>query len=155
MIFWKKDWRLRSVVSRFNWFSVFPFLGFKKGFGKMVKAKSGLVGSYEIVRLEYLDDTCRDRRMLIINGSMEQMCEFYEALKDAMENAVNADSKKFGYSDATGEHHFEYKDEELDDWRTEPNEIAAYEKAKKDGLREGLMRFAAEESRFSPPATGQ
>ena len=96
MIFWKKDWRLRSVVSRFNWFSVFPFLGFKKGFGKMVKAKSGLVGCYELLRLECVNGTFREKRVLIINGTMEQMCAFYEALKDAMEAAVNADSKKFG-----------------------------------------------------------
>ena len=117
----------------------------------MVKAKSGLVGHYEMVRLEYVNDTFRDKRMLIINGSMEQMCAFYESLKDSMESSVNAESKKFGYSDATGEHHFEYTDDEFDNWRTEPSEIAAYTKAKKDAEREGLMRFAAEESRFSPP----
>ena len=117
----------------------------------MVKAKSGLVGCYELLRLVCVNGTFREKRVLIINGTMEQMCAFYEALKDAMEAAVNADSKKFGYSDATGENHFEYKDEELDKWRQEPNEIAAYEKAKTDAEREGLMRFAAEESRFSPP----
>ena len=114
----------------------------------MVKAKSGLVGHYEMVRLTYVNDTFVDRRMLIVEGTMARMCEFYESLKDAMEASVNADSKKFGYSDATGEHHYEYTDEELDNWRTEPNEIAAYEKAKKDGLREGVMRFMAEETRF-------
>ena len=115
----------------------------------MVKSKSGLVGRYEMVRLEYVNDTFQDKRMLIVQGTLEEMCSFYESLKDSMETAVNAASKKDGYSDASGEHHFEYTDEELDNWRTEPNEISAYEKAKAQGIREGLMRFAAEESRFS------
>ena len=116
----------------------------------MVKSKSGLVGRYEMVRLEYVNDTFRDKRVFVVTGTMAQMCQFYESLKDSMETAVNADSKKFGYSDATGEHHYEYTDEELDNWRTEPNEIAAYEKAKAQGKREGLMRFVAYESRFVP-----
>ena len=114
----------------------------------MVKSKSGLVGRYEMVRLEYVNDTFQDKRMFIVQGSMEQMCQFYEALKDAMETAVNADSKKFGYSDVN-DVHYDYTDDELDNWRTEPNEIAAYEKAKAQGLREGLMRFVAYESRFT------
>ena len=40
-------------------------------------------------------------------------------------------------------------DDDLEDWRSEPGEIAAYAKAKAQGIREGLMRFAAEESRFT------
>ena len=116
----------------------------------MGKSKSGLVGRYEKVRLEYVNDTFKDKRMFIIQGTMEQMCSFYESLKDAMETAVNAESKKDGYDDATGEHHYEYTDEELDNWRTEPNETAAYSKAKAQGEREGVMRFVAYESRFVP-----
>ena len=112
-------------------------------------ATTVLTGRYEMVRLEYVNDTFRDKRMLIINGSMEQMCAFYEALKDSMETAVNRDLKEHGITDLAGVHHCPCPDDDLEDWRSEPGEIAAYAKAKAQGIREGLMRFAAEESRFT------
>ena len=115
----------------------------------MGKARSGLVGRYEMVRLEYVNNTSRDKRMFIVKGSMEEMCFFYEALKDSMENAVNRDLKEHGITDVDGVHHCPCPDADLENWRQEPHELAAYAKAKAQGIREGLMRFAAEESRFS------
>ena len=129
---------------------VFCFVSmFLKGFYEMVKSKRGLVGRYEMVRLENVDDTFKDKRMFIIQGTMEQMCSFYEALKDAMQDAMNKERKEFGITDVAGVHHCPCPDDDLEDWRSEPGEITAYAKAKAQGEREGLMRFAAEESRFT------
>lgn len=114
----------------------------------MSKAKSVLVGRYEMVTLEYVDNTSRDKRMFIVKGTMEEMCSFYESVKDSMQDAVNNDLIQHGITDVAGVHHCPCPDDDLEDWRTEPGEIAAYAKAKAQGEREGFMRFVAEETRF-------
>ena len=114
----------------------------------MVKSKSGLVGRFELVRLEYVNDTSRDKRTFVVTGQFEQLCSFYESVKDALENAVNASTKKHGFEDSNGVN-IGYEADDLMDWRTYPKEVAAYEKAKQDAKRDGCMRFASEESRFT------
>ncbi len=73
----------------------------------------------------------------------------YEALKDAMQDAVNAGLKEHGITDVAGVHHCPCPDDDLMDWRKEPNEIKAYAKSKKDAERDGCLRFVGEESRFT------
>lgn len=114
---------------------------------KMVK-KSSFVGRYEMVTLEGVDGSKRERRMLVVQGSYEEMCRFYEAVKDSMENAVNASTMKDGFMDKNDLPVAATEDDMLN-WRTDPMEVAAYEKAKASAKHEGLLRFAATESRFS------
>ncbi len=114
----------------------------------MSKSKSVLVGRYEIVPLEFKDGTSRNKRIFVIQGAMEQMCEFFEAVKDSLENAVNKDVRENGFQDANGAD-IGHEPADLMDWRTYPKEIDAYATAKADAQRDGLMRFAAEESRFT------
>ena len=114
----------------------------------MNKSKSGLVGRYEMVTLEYEVGPSQDKRMFLVTGTVEQMCAFYEAVQDALENAVNASTKEYGFQDSEGKN-IGYEPDDLMDWRIYPREIAAYESAKADAKRDGYMRFAASESRFT------
>ena len=114
----------------------------------MIISSSGLVGKYELVSLERANNTIRDVQMFIIRGTMERMCEFYEALKDSMQNAVNDDIRKHGYTNSE-DVNIGYENDDLMDWRTDPREIAAYERAMRDAKKESLMRFLAEEMRFT------
>ncbi len=113
----------------------------------MVKSK--LVGKFESIRLECVDDTFRDKRMFLVQGTLEEMCSFYESVKDALENAVNASTKKHGFEDSNGVN-IGYEADDLMDWRTYPKEIAAYDRAKENAKRDCCMRFVAEETRFVP-----
>ena len=114
----------------------------------MNKSKSGFVGRYEMVTLEYEVGASQDKRTFVVTGSFDEMCSFYEALKDALENAVNADTKEHGFQDVDGVN-IGYEADDLMDWRTDTKEVKAYAKAKADAQRDGYMRFAAEESRFT------
>jgi len=103
-----------------------------------------------MVKLEFVDDTSIERKMLIVRGTIEEMCDFYEALKDSMETAVNADIREHGFQDRDGVD-IGWQESDLADWRKEPNEIKAYSKAKRQAEREGLMRFVAVETRYFFP----
>ncbi|MCF7960761.1 MAG: hypothetical protein K9M08_08455 [Pirellula sp.] len=116
----------------------------------MSSKKSSLVGRYEMVKLELVDDTSIEKKVLIVRGTFAEMCGFYEALKDSMETAVNADIREHGYQDRDGVD-IGWTEDDLEDWRKEPNEIEAYDKAKRQAEREGLMRFVAVETRHFFP----
>ena len=110
--------------------------------------KLNLVGRYEMITLERKDGTSIDKRTLVVQGPFDEMCAFYEAAKDALENAVNADVRERGFQDENGVN-IGFEPDDLMDWRTYPRDIDAYVKAKADAHQDGFMRFAAEESRFT------
>jgi hypothetical protein len=125
---------------------------FLQGIKKMSSSKSGLVGKYGMVKLELKDDTSIQRKMFEIRGTMQEMCNFYEALKDHIETAVNADIREHGFQNRDGVD-IGWTEDDLEDWRKEPNEIAAFDKAKRQAEREGLMRFVAVETRHFFPGS--
>lgn len=116
----------------------------------MSSRKSGLSGRYELIPLELKDGTNVGKRTLVVQGAFETMCSFYVALKDAMESSINADIRQNGFTDHDGVN-VGYEADDLMNWRTDPKELAAYDLAKASAKRDGFLRFAAEESRFSYP----
>jgi len=116
----------------------------------MSSKKSSLVGRYEMVKLELVNDTSIERKVFIVRGTFAEMCAFYESLKDCMETAVNADVREHGFQDRDGVD-IGWTEDDMEDWRKEPNEIKAYSKAKRQAEREGLMRFVAYETRYFFP----
>ena len=110
--------------------------------------KSNLVGRYELIILERKDGTTVDKRTLVVRGSFEEMCSFYESLKDSMESSINEDIRNRGFTDSAWVN-IGYEADDLMNWRTDRKEIAAYDRAKDGATRDGFMRFAAEESRFT------
>lgn len=110
--------------------------------------KSNLSGKYEVITLERKDGSSVGKRTLVVQGQFEDMCVFYEALKDAMESSVNADVREKGFTNSAGAN-IGYEESDLMNWRTDRKEIAAYDRAKASAKRYGYLRFAAEESRFT------
>ena len=109
---------------------------------------SNLTGRYEMITLKYENGRTRDKRTLVVSGPMVEMVAFYEAVKDALEAAENEHTKRIGYTDSDGRN-IGWEPSDLMNWRIDPRELEALAKVFRDAEKDGFMRFAAEESRFT------